>query len=46
MVHVDEIKPFQGAKHPKNWLREADAVPDFVRSDPPVPESVPSEMPV
>ena len=46
VVHVDQMKPFQGAKHPKNWLREAEAVPDVAGSDPSVSESVPSEMPV
>ena len=41
VVHVDQLKPFQGRKHPENWLRERE-----MESESPGPQPIQQEMPV
>ena len=52
VVHVDQLKPFHGVKHPKNWLREPEIMPDTEGDGPQTlmhdknEKQVSSEMPV
>ncbi|MEW8486835.1 MAG: hypothetical protein AB2705_16775 [Candidatus Thiodiazotropha sp.] len=52
VVHVDQLKPFHGVKHPINWLREPEIMPDTEGDGPQTlthyknEKQVSSEMPV
>ena len=41
VVHVDQLKPFQGRKHPENWLREREMEPES-----PGPQPIQQETPI
>ena len=41
VVHVDQLKPFQGRRHPDNWLRDSEREPEL-----PGPQPIQQETPM